>query len=185
VTGGVTPLLVNHIRNAKDTLNSDFPLLVMRVHPATRQTFAGQKNDVGFAKSGGFRQFLAGMEPALEFDPERIKEGFDVHHFHYITARNMPEKHVTSFAWPIPRASRVFPAPGRGQTVFAPQAPGLIAHPVVGGGEAVEITFLPLDSPDQFDFLGRAGQQSLFTGNFANSLDFHDFASLRTRETSR
>jgi len=40
----------------------------------------------------------------------------------------------------------------------------LIAHTVVGGGEAAGITFLPLDSPDFFAFLGLVGQQSLLTG---------------------
>ncbi|MEW6332047.1 MAG: hypothetical protein AB1560_11365 [Pseudomonadota bacterium] len=99
VTGKRESLLENHVLNRKDTLISDFSLLVVRIHPATRQALAGQEYHVGLAKSGGVRHFLARVEPALEFIPERVKEGFDVHHLHDVTARNMPEKHGTSFCF--------------------------------------------------------------------------------------
>jgi hypothetical protein len=97
VTGKRESLLENHVLNRKDTLISDFPLLVVRVHPAARQALAGKKYHVGLAKAGWVRHFLARVEPALEFIPERIKEGFDVHHFHDIATRNMPQKHGSSF----------------------------------------------------------------------------------------
>ncbi|MCR4300010.1 MAG: hypothetical protein NUV51_00160 [Sulfuricaulis sp.] len=98
-------LFVINILNDKNTAISYFSLLEMWIDPATRETFAGEKNHLGLAETGRIRHFLARMEPALEFVPERIKEGLDIHHFHNITARHMPEKHGTSCTLPIPRVS--------------------------------------------------------------------------------
>ncbi|MBI5783089.1 MAG: hypothetical protein HZA69_05060 [Gammaproteobacteria bacterium] len=178
VTGKRDSLLADHILKDKDTLISDFPLLVVRVHPAARQTLAGKKHHVGFAEAGRVRHLFACVEPALDFIPERITEGVDIHHFHNVTAQNVPEKHGSSFTLPKPPASGVFRAPGRGETILAPLATGLIAHTCRGRRETVEIAFLALDCPDQFDFLGLARLHSLVTGNFAYSLDFHDLVSL-------
>jgi hypothetical protein len=103
VTGKRESLLENHVLNRKDTLISDFPLLVVRIHPAARQALTGKKYHVGLAKAGRVRHFLARVEPALEFIPERIKERFEVHDLHDIAARNMPQKHGSSFTSEIPR----------------------------------------------------------------------------------
>jgi len=97
VTGKRESLRVNHILNRKNTLISDFSLLVVRVHPAARQALAGEKYHVGLAETRRIRHFLARVEPPLEFIPERIKKGFEIHYLHDIAARNMPQKHGTSF----------------------------------------------------------------------------------------
>jgi hypothetical protein len=173
VTGKRESLLENHVLNRKDTLISDFPLLVVRIHPAARQALAGEKYHVGLAKAGRVRHFLARVEPALEFIPERIKEGFDVHHLDDITARNMPQKHGTSFCFRKAAGSGMPAAPGCGETVRAPQAATLIAYSLMGRGKAVKISFLALDRPDQLDFFGLAGFQSLMSGELAYLLDFH------------
>jgi hypothetical protein len=137
VTGKRESLLENHVLNRKDTLISDFSLLVVGIDPATRQALAGEKYHVGLAKSGGVRHFLARVESALEFIPERVKEGFDVHHLHDVTTRYMPQKHGTSFCCRKAAASGIA-APGRGETVRAPPATVLIAPARMRRGIAVK-----------------------------------------------
>jgi hypothetical protein len=69
-------------------------------------------------------------------------------------------------------------APGRGETVRAPQAAALIAYSFMGRGKAVKVAFLALDRPDQLDFFGLARFQSLVAGDLTYLLDFHACASM-------
>ncbi|HYA36940.1 MAG TPA: hypothetical protein VEI74_01530 [Candidatus Methylomirabilis sp.] len=70
-------------------------------------------------------------------------------------------------------------APGRGKTILAPQATGLVAYAVIGRGKTVEVSLLALDGLDHFGFFGFARVQAMSAGNFPYSLNFHDLASLR------
>jgi hypothetical protein len=69
-------------------------------------------------------------------------------------------------------------APGRGETVCAPQAAALIAYSLMSRGKAVKIAFPALDRPDQLDFFSLARIQSLMAGQLAYLLDFHACTSL-------
>ncbi|HYA39099.1 MAG TPA: hypothetical protein VEI74_12605 [Candidatus Methylomirabilis sp.] len=70
-------------------------------------------------------------------------------------------------------------APGRGKTILAPHATGLVAYAVIGRGKTVEVTLPSLDGLDDFGFFGFARVQAVGTGDFPYSLNLHNLASLR------
>jgi hypothetical protein len=90
----------------------------------------------------------------------------------------MPQKHGTSFYFRKAAGSGMPAAPGRGETVRAPQTAALIACSLMGRGKAVKVAFLTLDRPDQLNFFGLARFQSLMAGDLAYPLDFHARASM-------
>jgi hypothetical protein len=147
--------------------------------------FAGEKQHVGLVEPGRVLHFLAGVKSPLEIGPERIEQGFEVHHLDNIAAGFMLQKHGTSAFHLPPPGSGISATPGRGKTILAPPATGLIAHSAIGRGETIEIAFLDLDRLDQLGFAGLARVQPLLAGYLAYSLDFHDFTSLRNVRSSK
>jgi len=150
--------------------------------------FAGEKQHVGLAEPGRVLHFLAGVKSPLEIGPEGIEQGFEVHHLNNIATGFMLQKHATSAFHLSAPGSGISATPGRGKTILAPSATGLIAHSAIGRGETIEIAFLDLDRLDQLGFAGFAGLarvQPLLAGYLAYSLDFHDFTSLRNVRSSK
>jgi hypothetical protein len=73
----------------------------------------------------------------------------------------------------LPPESENFATPGLRQTILVPQTANLIAPAIEGRREAIKISFLQLNRPDQLWLSGLARLNTVFTGNFPHFADFH------------
>ncbi|MCW8829003.1 MAG: hypothetical protein OQK94_08110 [Gammaproteobacteria bacterium] len=60
------------------------------------------------------------------------------------------------------------------QAVVTPDALKLVANPIKGGTEAVEISLCPLDRPDGIGFGHAAGLDAMVFGDTTDGLNVHD-----------